>query len=121
MQFLSAATSIIPVIALMVAYLTTERLSNVDVLLVALLAQLSIVVPTMFGNEAQRQMYVANLTGTRRTWATMNVLGTVGVGVCTLFRADVSATMLCLTLVFAGQLMLELSHWGALRVARTRH
>jgi hypothetical protein len=116
MPLSTALFSLVPVLALSVGYLSKGRLTNGDVLMVTLLAQLSMIVESMFSAEHERLRYIGDLTGARRVYAALVVGGTVAVAACVAFDVPQPTAMLCLTLVFVGQFMLGI---GKARVGRS--
>ncbi len=106
MPITTALFSLVPVLALTVGYLSKGRLTNGDVLMVTLLAQLSMIVESMFSSERERLRYIGDLTGVRRVYAALVVGGTVAVAACAAFDVPQPTALLSMTLVFVGQFML---------------
>lgn len=117
MSIALSSISLIPLLVLVICILSTERLSNSEILSIALLSQLALHVQTMFSGEVSRSPYFADLHGGRLFWATLSVCGTLGVLVCAALEIIQIVTMFPLTAMFVGQYMLLYTYWKRARTA----
>jgi positive regulator of sigma E activity len=111
MPLSTSLISLLPVVALVVGYLIKDRLTNGDILAIALLAQLVIIIETMLGSNHHRWQYMSDLSGLRVAWAFLSVAASLGVAACAVFDVQQPASILCLSGIFLGQYMLIHSYW----------